>query len=598
MKKQNRKERAPYEDEIASAVVAEYERRRQERISLERQWELNLNFLAGRQYVGLSPRGEIVEDGKAFFWQSRGVFNHIAPIVESRIAKLGRISPVMSVRAKSDGETESAKLSEQLLKNAFEKLDVKRTVAEATAWSEACGTGFYKIFWDEKAGRELGEAGGEKIYEGDVRVVAVPPFEIYPDSLSAPGIAGVKSLLHARVVSADEVAEAYNLAVTGGSAEIYTATGKKKVEGAVTLLELYERPSASLPLGRLTVVAEGKLLYRGELPYKNGTDGRRDFPFVRQAAVEVTGCFFGQSVVERLIPVQRAFNALKNRKHEFINRLSMGVMNVEDGSVDTDDLEQDGLSPGKILIYRQGSRPPEMLDMSKMPAEFDEEEQSLLNEFTIISGVSDVASSSANATVSSGTALELLIEQDNERLTVAAERVRAAYLGIAKQMLRLYGEFIAGRRLVFGQDVKGGTRSIGARSVSDDVYIENENELFYGESRKKDMLFSLYSSGILKDGEGEIPRETKERVLSLLGYGDLAGDGGLTVLHESKAREENGRLGAREIPADGYDDHRIHIEEHVKYVLCAENALGTKGKANFEKHIADHKRKLREEKPQ
>ena len=44
-------------------------------------------------------------------------------------------------------------------------------------------------------------------------------------------------------------------------------------------------------------------------------------------------------MVERAIPVQRAYNAVKNRKHEFLNRIAMGVLTVEDGSVDTDNLE-------------------------------------------------------------------------------------------------------------------------------------------------------------------------------------------------------------------------------------------------------------------
>ena len=56
--------------------------------------------------------------------------------------------------------------------------------------------------------------------------------------------------------------------------------------------------------------------------------------------------FFGTSVVERIIPVQRAYNTVKNRKHEFMNRMAVGVMAVEDGSVDTDDLEEEGLPPG------------------------------------------------------------------------------------------------------------------------------------------------------------------------------------------------------------------------------------------------------------
>lgn len=597
-KRRKNANRDPYEEEIVAAAEAEYERRRDERAALERQWELNLNFLAGRQYVGLSARGELVEDGKAFFWQNRGVFNHIAPVVESRVAKLGKISPVMSVRAGSgEEEAAAARLSEKLLKNAFEKLDIKRIVAEATAWSEVCGTAFYKVYWDPCGGALLGERDDGRVFEGEAKVEAVPPFEIYPDSLSANGLERVKSLMRARVVNADDVAAAYGKAVRGGETEIYSAAGEKRiVENAVTLLEWYERPSPESPEGRLTVVAGGALLHRGTLPYVNGADGRRDLPFVRQVSVELSGSFFGQSVVERLIPVQRAFNAVKNRKHEFINRLSMGVMNVEDGSVDTEDLAQEGLSPGKVLVYRHGARPPEMLDVGAMPAEFTEEEKSLLNEFTVISGVSDVASSSANATVSSGTALELLIEQDNERLTAPAERVRSAYKAIARQVLRLYREYTVGKRAVIErEDGKTGVWYVDGASVRDDVAIENENELLYGESRKKELLLRLYDSGILET-DGAVPAETKEKILALLGYGDLAGDGGLSRLHAEQARKENALLPAKEQPVYGYDDHAIHIEQHVRRALDA--ALSPKERANFERHVAEHKRRLREENAQ
>ena len=87
----------------------------------------------------------------------------------------------------------------------------------------------------------------------------------------------------------------------------------------------------------------GKLLYKGPLPYQNGERGERIFPFVKQDCLRLPGAFFGSSVVDRLIPVQRAYNAVRNRKHEFLNRLSMGVLTVEDGSVDTDELTEEGL---------------------------------------------------------------------------------------------------------------------------------------------------------------------------------------------------------------------------------------------------------------
>ena len=80
------------------------------------------------------------------------------------------------------------------------------------------------------------------------------------------------------------------------------------------------------------------------------------------------GAFFGQSVINRLIPLQRAYNAVRNRKHEFLNRLSMGIVAVEDGSIDCDELAEEGLAPGKVIVYRQGMSAPQILDVGVMPA--------------------------------------------------------------------------------------------------------------------------------------------------------------------------------------------------------------------------------------
>lgn len=63
-------------------------------------------------------------------------------------------------------------------------------------------------------------------------------------------------------------------------------------------------------------------------------------------------------LVSRLIPLQRAYNAIKNRELEYINRISMGVLCVEDGSADIDELREDGVSGGKVIVYRQGANPP------------------------------------------------------------------------------------------------------------------------------------------------------------------------------------------------------------------------------------------------
>lgn len=529
-----KKESEKFINDLIADTKADFEHRRKERAVLERQWELDMNFIFGNQYCGITARGELADEGKEFFWQNRETFNHIAPLIESRVARFSRVSPLFSVRPKTDDDKDvnAASFAEKLLSSAFEKYDLDGVVKKVTVWSESCGTGFYKVLWDNKGGNAVGVSDGETVYEGDVNVVPVSPFEIFPDSLYNEEIEDCFSVIHARAVPVREIREKYGADVAGENVQAFgryngatdaAESGNVYYDRAI-VIEKYEKPSSEFPCGRLITVAGDKLLYYGELPYKNGKNGERTFPFVKQICIKNAGCFFGASIAERLIPVQRAFNAVKNRKHEFLNRLSMGIMKVEDGSLDVDDLATEGLQPGKILVYRQGSSAPEMLGGISMPSDFNEEEAKLLNEFVSISGVSEVSSSMANAGVTSGTALEILVEQDNERLIVPAENIRKCYLEIAKHAIRLYAQFSAGVRAVKVRDSFNKTKVVYADKSAvntDEVYLENENELLYSHSQKKEMIFKLYQSGLLTDESGRLRPATKEKVLSLLGYKDL-----------------------------------------------------------------------------
>ena len=63
-------------------------------------------------------------------------------------------------------------------------------------------------------------------------------------------------------------------------------------------------------------------------------------------------------LVMQLVPYQREYNKIRRRNLELINRTILGVAIVEDGSIDTDSLTDEGLTPGKVLVYRQGATMP------------------------------------------------------------------------------------------------------------------------------------------------------------------------------------------------------------------------------------------------
>ena len=592
-------------EDIVSFVKDEFLRRQKERLLFERQWELNMKFLSGNQYCRVDGRGELTEDDLPFFWQNKGVFNHIAPIIESRLAKLSRVVPVLSVRPNSidDDDVKNAVLAERLIKEAFKRTDMTDVARQVTAWSETCGTAFYKTVWDNDGGKVVGKIDDNDVYEGDVKVLPVSPFEIFPDSVHMEKVTDLKSIIHARAVSGEEIYAKYGKKVVCGDVGVYDLSEKStlKLNGktqsnvlsnSVVVMEYYEMPTDEFKRGRLITVAGDELLYYGDLPYHNAENGGYFLPFVKQESIAVSGCFFGTSVIDRLIPIQRAYNAVKNRKHEFLNRLSMGVMAVEDGSVDVDDLESDGLKPGKILVYRQGANPPEMMDETTLPIDFKDEEEKLMNEFVMVSGVSDVTSSSQNSNLSSGSALSLLVSQDNERLTVGAEIIRACYVAVAKQVLQLYAQFIKGVKVINYQDAFNKTKVCYAdekTATATDVYLESENELLYTPTQKKEMLLKLYESGMLEDEDGKISVRTKEKLLSLLGYNDLDYNRGMSELHEEKAQTENEKLKRETVEISEIDDHKIHVDEHVRYFLTEHEDLSDVQKENFTLHVAKHK---------
>ena len=596
-----------FREELIAEVENDFERRRTARLRFERQWELNMNFLIGNQYCDVNRRGEMVGVDGEYYWQKKDVFNHIAPITESRMAKLSKVSPVLNVRPKTDDDADAraASLSQKLLVSAFEEENVLAAARKVTVWSETCGTGFYKVVWDDKGGAMIGDYNKEPVFEGNIKVIPVSPFEIFPDNLFTENIEDCASLIQARAVTAAKVKEKYGVAVEGkkvgvfglknGEAGGYTDV-KDVLDDAVIVIERYERPSIEFPNGRLITVADGKLLYYGELPYKNDRHGGRTYPFIKQECIRVAGSFFGLSVIERLIPIQRAFNAVKNRKQEFLNRLCTGIMAVEDGSLDVDELAEEGLSPGKILVYRQGAKAPELMSGFSMPSEFNGEEERLINEFVRISGVADVSSASANAHLSSGSALQILMEQDNERLVVHAEVIRDCILKVAKQILRLYGQFTVKLRAVKLADKEGKIRTYyvdKSAMESDDAYIENENELIFGNRQKKDTVFEMYKSGLLSDEDGNLRPAVKEKVLELLGYKELDYKKGISRLHEQKAQSENETIRKAGLFAEEIDDHRIHIDEHVRYILSEYDELTDVEKENLYAHLKQHKEMLK-----
>ena len=549
---------------LAEFVLRELERRSTERAEKELQWRLNICFEKGDQYCdAVWPAGEIYRQEKQYYWQEREVFNHIAPIIEARLARLSQVRPLMMVRPASgdDSDRQNAQLCTNLLHSVYYKLDMQEKLKQATQWSELCGSAFYKVTWDAEA-----ECGGVRC--GDISVTVCPAFEIYPDSCASPGVDRCRSIIHSVEMPCEEIFDRYGVrAKPEKGARVLCGSGAPAREDCAIVAEYYEVPSEEYKNGRMLTVAGGELVYEGELPYRNGEDGARCLPFIRQCAVPDPTGFFGTSVIQRCIPVQRAYNAVKNRKHEYLDRAAFGVIAVEEGAMDMQSLEQDGLCPGKILVYRAGSTPPQMMPVGQLPNEFTREETQLLQEFEMISGVSEMMRRSYSGAATSGVALSLLNDQDNTRLAVTSESIRDAAKEMAKMWLRLYRQYATQPRLM---QIAGDNGSVelacfnASMLTSDDVVHETENELSQSVTQRRQMLFDLMARGVF-GASGAVEPKEKPRLLAALGLGDWENVDDLPELQAKAAQRENEGIVPAEIGEA--DDHDIHMAGHARFML-------------------------------
>ncbi len=603
-----------YKEEIISYLNREYDRRHNEKQSLQLQWELNSNFIAGNQYCDINTTTKTVEQlKKENDWTQKEVYNHMAPIYETRIAKLGNIKPSMTVRPAGNELDDVAKadVSTSILKGIQIKSNFPGKLSTANAWCEICGTVCFMSWWNAGLGTSIINDDTNKIFSGDLDYGIITAFEIFPDSIFNQEISDCSSILVRQVKSVDEIYNLYGVKLEGKTLPTFSlataATGGFGYEAATMSISssmrencenvttYFEVPGRKFPKGRMIIMlGDDNLIFYGDLPYSNND---RFIPIVKMCSSKRPGHFFGGSVHERLIPVQRAYNALKNRKHDYLNRVAYGTYQVDADSVDTEALEENGIAPGSVIPRIPGSRGLEELTTPNLPATFENEETRLQREFEYLSGISEMSIiSQAPSGVTSGVALNAITESDNTRLSTTAENMRNAVKELAAQWLKIYKSCAAVPRVL----QYCGTNNISNVIVfsreditSFDIVFDTENELIDTLERRRNTILELLRTGLLADENGVINARVKRKLFEGLKVGNWEDAMDIENLHIGRARYENINIESGVIPEiKEYDDHEIHIDEHNRMRLQSRYELFKskypKLAETFDEHIKLH----------
>ena len=621
-----------YKEDVISKVMDDLTKRKSERQILEQQWTLNANFLAGNQYCEINTyRGDIEQLEPVYDWLEREVFNQIAPLIETRIANLKKINYMMKVKPATNelNDYDKAETSTSILQYLQKSSDFESKKNTMIYWNELCGNCFWLSWWDKDKGEKIAvktivetdENGKERkketaLYQGDLDYGLITPYEIYPESIFKQGIEAQRSIILEQVKTVEDIYDLYGIKVEGNAVETFELTpmasgggfgyentvvtlGHRTVDNAQKVITYMERPSKHCPNGKMIIiVGDDNLVYYGNLPYKS-------IPIIQTVCVETAGQFFGKSIIERLIPLQRSYNGCINRIHEYIKRIAIGGYIAEEGSIDIEEYEQNGQAPGAMLVYKVGSQPPIPIPNGQLPSEVMQERYNLKNDMEYVAGVSQLMVNGATPSgVTSGTAIENLMEIDNTRLSLTGDHIRNSIRKLAILWLEIYKIYATTRRIINYVGTNNIAKAIVWNSEdinSYDVEYVTENELLMSEDMQKQRFMEFYNMGLFTDDDGRIPMRVKLRAMEYGKIGNYTDMLNINLLQMQYAQRENVFFENGVVPeVSDFDEHEIHIEEHLRYILQMDFQMLKMKKPDYaqalEEHLRQHKQIVEQEK--
>jgi hypothetical protein len=167
--------------ELWGIVKKNYDLGLELRRPFEREWMINLAFLAGRQYVFFNSQAHMLQQISRIKGRTRRVDNILLPKWRRQVADLIRDDPQMTVvpNTNEDEDVKSAKVGAKVLQYFWRTSRMKRKRRELAGWIYATGNGFLDDRWNPKLGpTQVDPKSGKLVYLGDVDAGVWSPFEV------------------------------------------------------------------------------------------------------------------------------------------------------------------------------------------------------------------------------------------------------------------------------------------------------------------------------------------------------------------------------------------------------------------------------------
>jgi hypothetical protein len=621
----------PEDQELIKFVNDRCSKWRMDRQTHERQWFINAAFFRGQQYVEWSAREQRLSVPPAPSHRIRLVINRIFPKVRARLAKFlkNRPKPVVVAATQDQNDKMNARATEQALEFQWRKLRLETKFKQALLWAKDCGKGFWVFYWDpSKTGRvqQIDPMTGQKRVQdaqlGDICVEVASPFEILVEDPSCPYIGEQPAIMRIRMMPVSDIATRYpemapfiegnggnaekeeyfrfedqiatlNTQGYGGSTNLVEERRKEQAahRKLVLVKEYFERPSSAYPEGRYVVVG-GDVLLRNEaaLPY-GFHDLDNPYPIVQFSDVEVSGQFWGPTVIEQLIGLQREYNLLRSKIAEqtrmmaFPKLLAAKQHQIPRGAWTSE--------AGEFIEYvaLPGVPPPTPWHPPNIANDIWRSLELIQKEFEDITHIFP-ASEGRTGAATSGFQTNLLQEATD---TTHAPDVRAHEIAIEEAAFKIrrlmkLGYDIPRLISITGRNYEPEVREFSADAIDEhaDIIIQAGSALPDLKYARMQSIMEMFEKGLLGD---PLDPEVKRKALSMLEMGGLEQAFDPARRDEDQARVENAKFAEQQaVPLpEFFQNHNIHYQIHTDLLKSPEGtSLSPEMRLAATAHVIKH----------
>lgn len=635
--------------QLVSWVNTEYNKMKTARITLQREWYLNLSMYYGQQYfevLSVSANGTLTTGAlgvpKAPKHRVRTTVNLIRPMVRSEMARMTSQKPSASV-VPANGEDESmmaAQCGEAVWEYLQARRDFDTVMIRESFWQCITGNGFVKTWWDKnKSDRYSRDMNGNPPV-GDVCYGVVTPFNLFvPDHLVVDiedqpyvfeaytyPVQKVKNMFPDIFGKKDPVPNCV------GSSEIFDTkyfmvpgSANDAKPDSVLFIEAWVKPGACplLPNGGMVTLAGTELvqLEQDGLPYSHG-----EYPYTKFNLIE-TGKFYADSTIVDAKHLQKEYNRTRSQIIESKNRMSRPQLLVAKGSLDPSKVTSEA---GLIIEYNAGFAPPTPLPLQGLPSYVLEEQDRIKADLEDVSGQHQVSKGQApGGGVEAATAISFLQERDDSLLYTAYQSIESGVEKIGRQSLVLYADYMDIPRIIRVTGTDGAFDSLEFKG-SDitnglDLRVEGGSALPMSKPARQAFLMDLYKMQAISSDQmldmmdiGGVQKLTERlrvdmraaqreniRMKKLTSQdAQQHADAMMQEWQTGSDAQQDPQTGIMNstpdpatwppiVPVHDYDNHQVHIDTHNNYRKGQEfDTLQQFVKDEFAKHIQLHQMAL------